>query len=445
MLLSEIAAITEGKLEGPDREVFSFSTDTRELLPEQLFFAINGMQYNGHDFLPAACEKKAAGAIICQPLQLPISTIQVKDTRLALGQLAKHHRSSFNMPIIAVTGSCGKTTTKTLIGNILKEMGPTLTPQKSYNNDIGVPLTLLQLNKQHKYAVIEMGANHEQEIAYLSKLAQQTMALITNVAPVHLEGFGSIENIAKAKGEIFEALPSHGTAILNADDVFFDFWLKNVTSNRKLTFGIQNKADISANNILMDDEGQPSFELVYPDGKIHIHLPLLGQHNVMNALAATAAAFAVGASQSAIEKGLSQAVPVAKRLARYQGLQGTLVIDDSYNANPLSVTAALQILAHSKGVKVFVFGDMGELGQYQEKFHQEMGEKARHFGIDKLYAYGKLSRLTVSAFGNKGIFFEDQASLIQALKKDLHPDMVILVKGSRSMRMENIVEAIRET
>jgi UDP-N-acetylmuramoyl-tripeptide--D-alanyl-D-alanine ligase len=444
MYLTEIAKLLQGKLTGNNKEVSSYSTDTRSLQPEQLFIAIKGEQFDGHDFLHMACDRKAAGAIISQPLTLPIPTILVGDTRLALGQLAHYHRSFYDLAIIALTGSCGKTTTKTLIANILSKMAPTLAPEKSFNNDIGVPLTLLQLNKRHKYAVIEMGANHPKEIAYLSQLTRQNVALITNVAPAHLEGFGTIDGVAKAKGEIYESLPIDGTAILNADEPFRDYWQAHLVAKQTFTFGIHNAADVTAKNIVLDEVGTASFDLIYPAGEMRVQLPLLGHHNVMNALAAVAATYVVGASAKAIQKGLAQASPVAKRLVRYQGLGGATIIDDSYNANPLSVRAALNILAHAKGERIFVFADMAELGDQEHDFHRKVGETAKDLGIDKLYAYGKLSQLTVAAFGEQGRHFENHASLIATLKQVLHANMVVLIKGSRPARMETIVEAIRE-
>lgn len=441
MQLSDFAKILNSTLEGEDAAVSKININTRELVTGELFVALKGDQFDGHDFLQSAIEKNAAGAIISNDHPLPIPTIKVADTRIALGKIAAHHRAKFNLPIIAVTGSCGKTTTKTLIASILSQMGTTLAPIKSFNNDVGVPVTLLQLTDDHQYAVIEMGANHPHEIAYLSSIAKQQVAIITNVAPAHLAGFGSIEGVAQAKSEIYEALGTDGIAIINADDQFASRWLHNLPQ-KKITFGITNKADVMASNIKLDAEGRALFDVVYPAGKLSIHLPLLGKHNVMNALAAIAATYAVGATSDAIEKGLRQASPVNKRLIKYTGLQGSTILDDSYNANPLSVSAALEILQHIAGEKFFVFGDMGELGDDSEKFHTQIGDKAKQLGINKIFACGKLSRLTAAAFGENGFHFEDQASLIGALKNELHEGAVVLIKGSRFMEMENVVEAL---
>jgi UDP-N-acetylmuramoyl-tripeptide--D-alanyl-D-alanine ligase len=268
------------------------------------------------------------------------------------------------------------------------------------------------------------------------------VALITNVAPAHLEGFGSIEGVAKAKAEIYEGLPKEGIAILNADDPFVSMWKTIVKDKTTVTFGLNQPADFTASNIKLSAQGQPQFDVNSPKGTFTIRLPLLGEHNVKNALAAIACSYALGVDEEAIIKGLEDLLPVNNRLVRYKGLSGSLVIDDSYNANPLSVTAALKTLATFKGEKIFVFGDMAELGPDQEKFHTEVGNQAKALGIDKLYACGKLSALAVLAFGDKGVFFEDQESLTHSLKQDLHDNATVLVKGSRISQMENIVQAI---
>jgi UDP-N-acetylmuramoyl-tripeptide--D-alanyl-D-alanine ligase len=440
--LSELAKIIEGDLQGEDLLVRGFNTDTRVLTEGQLFIALPGERFDGHDFLPSACQKKAAAAIVSRDVQVPIPKIKVKDTKLALGKIALFHRKRYDLPIIAVTGSCGKTTTKAMIATILGNMAPTLAPPKSFNNEIGVPLTLMHLNDHHRYAVIEMGANRPGEIEYLSQIALQTVSVITNVAPAHLAGFKTIEGVAKAKGEIYTALGKQGLAIINQDDPFSDYWKNLLGGRRELTFGIKQKADIQGQNISLNHEGKPVFEVLYPGGKFSICLPLLGIHNVMNALAAIAATYAVGASPEAMVTGLSEVSAVSKRLVRYSGLEGAIIIDDTYNANPLSVTAALETLAQAKGEKIFVFGDMGELGDQANHWHVEIGEKAKYLGINKILACGELSRVTICAFGRGGYHYENQAALIKALKPQLHPDAIVLIKGSRSAQMENIVHAI---
>lgn len=442
MKFTEIAKLLATTYTGSEVYFPSISIDTRNLEPGQLFIALKGDQFDGHDFLQSAIAKKAAAAIVSIPTKLPIPTLSVQNTRIALGKIAAHHRLQHQLPVIAITGSCGKTTTKTMLASILNQMGETLAPEKSYNNDVGVPLTLLKLEPHYRYAVIEMGANHSGEIGYLSGIAKQNVAIITNVAPAHLAGFGSVEGVARAKGEIYQALSTNDVAIINNDDFFSGYWLPQLHVQSVVTFGIKNKADIMAQNIRLDEEGKASFDAIYPKGRLQIRLPVMGSHNVMNALAAIAAAYVVDATSDAIEQGLSNFEPVSKRLIRHRGQGDALIIDDTYNANPLSVSAALEILAHYSGEKIFVFGDMSELGKEEEQHHTEVGEKARALGIDKLYACGKLSKLTVEAFGKNGFYYQDQSSLITALKPRLHSKNIVLIKGSRSSKMENIVQAL---
>jgi UDP-N-acetylmuramoyl-tripeptide--D-alanyl-D-alanine ligase len=370
--------------------------------------------------------------------------VQVKDTRIALGEWAAFHRQQFQIPVIGLTGSCGKTTTKSMIAQILQQCGSTLATEGTLNNDIGVPKTLLGLNAEHQYAVIEMGANHHGEIAYVTAIAKPTVAFINNVAPAHLAGFGDLPGVARAKAEIFQALPKDGVVILNADDAFADYWrdLPTVKGHHTLTFGRKQPADVTARNLSFDAEGYPQFELVTPQGNTAIHLKILGEHNVMNALAATAAALAVGAPLTAIKAGLENAAPVYQRLVVHQGYQGATIIDDSYNANPLSMKAAIHILAQKKGEKILAVGEMRELGENAAQYHAEIGEEARRYKIDRLYAYGDLTAETVKAFGDQGYHFTDQASLIAALRPQLNSKVTVLVKGSLSTKMKNVVAAL---
>jgi UDP-N-acetylmuramoyl-tripeptide--D-alanyl-D-alanine ligase len=443
MQLTELAELLGAELLGDNASFTGVSTDTRKLLPGELFIALEGAMYNGHEFIAVAAEKQAAAALISHPVDRLLPLIQVQDTRLALGQMAAYHRNRFTVPVIAVTGSCGKTTTKAMMASILSCMGAALAPESSFNNDIGVPLTLLKFQQLHRYAVIEMGANHPGEIAYLCELAKPDVAVVTNVAPAHLAGFGSIAGVAEAKGEIYQGLSLHGIAIINQDESFATSWLSLINSRRVISFGINAKADFTAVNITLDEEGRPRFLLIYPEGEVSIQLPVLGMHNVSNALAAAAATYAVGASGAAIEQGLATFSPVSKRLIKHLGRSGAQVIDDTYNANPKSVLAALEVLACSSLTeKIFVFGGMGELGLEEEKFHTEIGHLARKMGIQRLFGYGRLSQLTVQAFGENGFHFMDQNALVLILKNILSPKTIVLVKGSRLACMENVVQAL---
>lgn len=440
MTLSGLAKIVNGQLMGEDKTFTGLSTDTRSLRNDEVFVAIKGENFNGHDFLATAKEQGAAAAIVSDDVAHTMNLIKVADTRLALGAFAKYHREQFAIPVIAVTGSCGKTTTKSMMAAILKKCGEVLANQGTFNNDIGVPLTLLQIEAKHEFAVVEMGMNHFGEIRYITQLAKPTVALITNVAPAHLQGVGTIEGVAKAKAEIFEGLSVEGTAIINADDQFADYWRQLLAGKKIISFGINNKADFYATDIGLDAKGCAHFNLICPLGTTHINLPVLGKHNVMNALAAAAATYAAGASLDAIKQGLETITAVNKRLVQYEGKRNAQIIDDTYNANPLSFQAALQILSNVPGKKMLVLGDMGELGNDAEKYHFELGKQAKQMGIDELYAYGKLSKQTADAFGQKAHYFSDQEQLIAAVEQALADNMTVLVKGSRSMRMENVVQ-----
>jgi len=442
MNLSQVAKITNGKLLGNNTEFTGVSTDTRTLKPGDLFIARKGEKLDSHDFVDQIAEKQAAAIIVERPLNTTLPQIVVENSDIAFGQIAAFHRQQFNIPLVGVTGSCGKTTVKTMTASILQQCGPTLFSEGSFNNAIGMPLSLFNIKPEHQYAVIEMGTNHFGEIAYLTNISKPTVAIITNAAAAHLEGLQSVEGVSRAKGEIFQGLADDGTAIINADDTYAPYWESLVKPRKILRFGITNPADVSAKKIQLDENGKAEFTLVTPKGEIIIKLPILGMHNVNNALAASAAALAVGAPLTAIKAGLETAPGVSKRLREYQSANGARIIDDSYNANPLSFKAAIEILATQKGEKILVLGDMKELGEKSADYHHELGEIARRLVIEKLYAYGEMSQLTAKSFGAQALHFADQASLINTLKNNLNAQTTILVKGSRSMHMERVVEAI---
>lgn len=451
--LSKAADILQGSLEGEDKNFRGVSIDSRTITEGELFIAIKGPHFNGHDYIESALRKGAAGVLVSEPVSLPAdgalqgSLLRVPDTRLALGQLATWHRQQFNRPLFAVTGSCGKTTTKTMIASILSLCGHVHANPGTLNNDYGVPLTVLDISPDHDYAVIEMGANHLHEIAYLTHIAKPTVALITLAAPVHIEGFGSLGGVAKGKGEIFEGLDEEGIAIINADDQFCGQWKTMAGKRRVVTFGLSPEADIRALEVSMDKNACPNFILQTPGGSRSVCLPLLGEYNVVNALASAAAAWSIGISLENIVQGLEAVTPVAKRMVRRVGVQGIEIFDDTYNANPFAAEAALKVLAAAAGSsgvgeKVFVLGEMGELGASGEEYHRKLGEKALEYGVTRLYATGELAKYTVEAFGQQGFHFADQADLIAQLRQNLNPGMCVLVKGSRSTQMERVVEAL---
>ncbi len=432
------------------------SIDSRSLEPGALFIAISGERFDGHDFISQAEEKGAAAVIASRPVQTSLPTIYVEDTRVALGEIAKKWREQWSLPVIGVTGSCGKTTTKSMIASILQQLGPTIATIGTLNNDIGLPLTVLKLTAEHCYAVFELGANHLGEISYLANIARPTVSLITNAAGAHLEGFGSLDNVAKAKSEIYQALPLDGAAVLNIDDSYADFWRKVIGDRTIITFSVTNyDADVYARDIRLDEEGRAQFLLVTKIGEILIRLPLLGKHHVANALAAVATCFAISSQSKKpqensefltnIQIGLESLSPINKRLTLKKALSGAKILDDSYNANPLSLHAALLVLAHCKEEKILVLGDMGELGEQALECHKDVGRKARELGINALYAVGKLSRFAIETFGRNGYHFEDKQKLIAAIRAVLTNDVAVLVKGSRSAKMEEVVAALTET
>ncbi len=444
MKLSHIADRLGARLHGPDADVVSVSTDTRTIKPGELFIALRGPNFDAHDFIEQAAERGAVAAIVSDVVEAPLSLIRVNDSKLALAELAAYHREQINIPIIAVTGSCGKTTTRALLASIFRQCGNVLASESSFNNDIGVPLTLLRLQPEHDFAVIEMGANHPGEIAYLTHLVKPAVAIITNAGPAHLEGFGDLEGVACAKGEIFRGLEQDGCAIINNDDRYAALWRSLLGSRPLLTFGIHHSADVMASGIRADDKGRPRFQLVLPTGEMEVHLPLMGEHNISNALAAATAAVTLDVPIESIKAGLESVAPVKGRLVERKGYNGCTIIDDSYNANPSSVTAAIKVLAGCAGDSVLVFGDMLELGEGTDQFHQSIGEEALRSGITRLYCYGAHSRYAAQAFGNHAYHFDTQDELVKALKDYLHENATVLVKGSKSMGMNKVTQALLE-
>lgn len=440
-----------------DLHCHSISIDSRNIQPGALFIAIIGENFDGHDFVKQAEQKGAAAIIVDREVQTSLPMIQVKDTRKALGEIAKKWREQWNHPVIAVTGSCGKTTTKTMIAHILQQPNELIThpdlvlaSEGTLNNDIGLPLTILKLTPSHQFAVFELGANHLGEIAYLTDIAKPTVSVITNVGGAHLEGFGSMEGVAKEKSEIYRGLKQDGIAVLNVDDDYSNFWREIIDNRKILTFSMHDKADVYAKDIHLDRDGHAEFILVTPQDEVAIHLPFIGKHHVSNALAAVAACLAaysqagITVDLKNIKKGLESLSPINKRLVAKKTANGIKILDDSYNANPLSLRAALEVLAYYSGKKVLVLGDMSELGLKAEEYHKDAAYQAKKLGIDAIYAVGELSRFAVEAFGNNAYHFENKQKLISAIQKNFKENMVILVKGSRSAKMEEVVAALVE-
>ena len=443
MTLVQAAASMGARCLGEDLEFSGCSTDSRIVNRDELFIAIKGEHFDGHDFIDTAGQRGACAAVVEREVAAQLPLLLVDNTRQAMGKLAHHWRKNFPVPVVAVTGSNGKTTVKEMLVSILRLQAPVLATKGNLNNDIGVPLTLFGFGEEHRYAVIEMGANHPGEILWLSRMTQPTVAVITQCAPAHLEGFGTIEGVARAKSEIYAGLDKDGIAVINADDNFAGLWRADTKNLRQISFGLNQVADVTAHSILTSAAtGGSDFVLHTPAGDTGISLKLPGLHNVMNALAAAACATGLNLALEVIREGLQNIKPVKGRLERKAGLNHSTIIDDTYNANPLSLDAALNVVKPFGGRHWLALGDMGELGTAAEALHAEAGKIAKQSGIERLFAIGPLSRATVSAFGAGARHFADVARLVEQVRAEITPDVTILVKGSRAMQMERVVRAL---
>ena len=423
------------------------STDSRTIAPGELFVALRGQHFDGHHYVAAAQARGAAAAVVAsdtvdrlRSTGLPL--VVVAETRLSLGALAADWRSRFTLPMIAVTGSNGKTTTKEMIASILRAAyGDTvLSTQGNYNNDIGLPLTLLRLRADHRAAIIEMGMNHPGEIAYLSGIARPDVAVVTNAQRAHLAGMGSVEAIAREKGSIYSGLDENGVAVFCADDPWVDLWRQQSQGLRRMRFGFTQAADVSGRVALHGLENRLLLRCGGDEAEVVLSLP--GRHNARNALAAAAAAVAAGIPLATVQAGLNSFRGLKGRLQLRQAMHGAQLLDDSYNANPDSVRAGIDVLAATVGRKILVLGDMGEIGEMSAQFHDEIGGYAKSQGIDRLLALGEASALAAHNFGAGGEHFTHLAQLIDVLRGELGADTTVLVKGSRFMRMERVVEAL---
>jgi len=439
--LSSAATSMAGNLIGGDRIFDGVSTDTRTIRGGELFVALAGPNFDGRDYVLQASEKGAAAAVVTEQVADGIAQITVDDTKLALGQLGAAWRRNRSAVVVGITGSNGKTTLKELTAACLSQVAATIATEGNLNNEIGMPLMMTRIDETHRFAVLEMGANHAGEIEYLTALAEPDVVVITNAGAAHLEGFGSIDNVAKAKGEILCGESRPGIAILNADDEYFDLWAHMAGNVSVLSFGIDTSADVRATGIVTDGCGS-SFELQLPDARVEIRLSIPGQHNVRNACAAAAIATALGAAPEQIQAGLELVKPIDGRLQAKLGLNGATLYDDSYNANPLSVAAAARFLASLDGQGWFVLGDMAELGEDAARLHREAGAALKGAGVDRLFATGEMSRNASEEFGAKAMWFESVDMLIDALRATVTSDVNLLVKGSRFMRMERVVQAL---
>ncbi|WP_237392663.1 UDP-N-acetylmuramoyl-tripeptide--D-alanyl-D-alanine ligase [Steroidobacter denitrificans] len=455
--LGELARCVSGRMVGADRAFSSVSTDSRSLRPDALFVALKGPNFDGHEFAAAAAERGAAAALVEHPVAAGLPQLVVADVLAALSTFARAWRRRFRIPVIGVTGSNGKTTTKELINAILSPLGPTLATRGNLNNHIGVPLTLLELRAEHRYAIIEMGASRQGEIAQLASLAEPEVGIVTNAGAAHLEGFGSLDGVADGKGELLRSLPSDGVAVINADDRYAARWRNSSTAKRILSFGLEQPADFMARKVRIAGEVgsfRTDFDLATPGGSCAATLALGGLHNLRNALGAAAVACAVGATLHDIAAGLARMQSVGGRLEFKPAIHGAFIIDDSYNANPGSLRAGLDVLCGPGAfgrtpamgtARWLVLGEMKELGANTDELHAQVGRYARDSGVERLLAIGEDARHAVDAFGEGSRWFADVGALIEAARRDLEtrePGVVMLVKGSRANHLERFVAAL---
>ncbi len=444
MSLAEAANIINGQAQGENVEFYGVSTDSRTIKKRELFVALSGENFNGHEFVSNACLKGAVAALVSEDVDAQIPRIKVNNTLTGLQQLAASWRNRFEIPLVGVTGSNGKTTVKELIGAILNAAyDDVLVTQGNLNNHIGVPLTLLKLNAKHQIAVVEMGMNHAGEISRLTQMLRPTVALVNNAMLAHIEAFDNVEAVARAKGEIFEGLADDGIAVLNADDDNYSLWKKLIGKRKYIDFGLDSHAAVTAKVTYASD--CLHLDIKTPSGKFDCKVNLLGKHNAMNALAAVATACALGIKPEKIQQGLESVYPVKGRLQPVGLGKNILLLNDSYNANPDSMKAGIDVLIQFEGKKkILIAGDMGELGGPGPKLHAMIGRYAKDQQIDCFISFGSLMAGAAKAFGENGFNTENLDELLQRLESEITQSCVILVKGSRSMRMERIVEYLEK-
>ncbi len=455
--MSEIANQIGAVMLGQDSEIDSVFIDSRQDAPKGLFIALKGPHFDAHKFVSDVVNSGAKGVVVDHRCETEGPQLVVNNTRLALAEIARLNRNKSTAKYIAITGSSGKTTVKEMVASILQLSGKTFATKGNLNNDIGVPLTLLGIDADVKYGVVELGANHIGEVAYTADITRPDVALVNNVSAAHLEGFGDLHGVATAKREIYSALSDEGVAILNKDDSFYTFFQQKTGVNI-LTYSVNGAADVTARNISVNHSQSPCFELNYQNEKIQVDLPIIGLHNVSNALAAASCCIAIGISLSQIANGLKKTPEVSGRLVINQLESGCQIIDDTYNANVASMKAAIDLLKNYPSPRILVLGDMAELGELGRQCHEQVGEYARESKIDKLFSCGVLTQFSQMAFddgknsnGNEipsasisERHFTHQKELVKKLKKEAISCATILVKGSRSAHMENIVQALLE-
>jgi len=451
--LNMVAESVSGTLIGADRSFDSVSTDTRSLTPGQLFFALRGERFDAAAFIADAERRGAAGAVVAQRQAVDLPQVEVADTQIALGALAGTWRARFDVPVVAVTGSNGKTTVKEMIAAVLRGhfggADTTLATLGNLNNEIGLPLTVLRLRTAHAAAVLEMGAARPGDVAYLTDIAAPTIGIVTNAGAAHLAGFGSEQVVAETKGELFAGLGAAGTAVINLDDPHAGLWRRLAGPARIVTFGLHEAADYRAENIRQTVTPQGfelSFDVREATDRYSIRLPMVGRHNVLNALGAIAVARAAGAAWDSIGAVFAAIENVAGRLRTLRGRGGIRLIDDTYNANPVSVCAAIDVLADLPGYRWLILGDMAELGERSSALHADVGRHAQAAGIDRLWTLGACAQHAADAFGDEARAFDTRAALVAAVAADPDAgrdgDCTVLVKGSRCIGMEHVIKRL---
>ena len=444
--LGQLHRWIDGSIMTADVPFDGVSTDTRNIRAGNLFVALKGEHFDAHDFL-ADLPAKGVAAVVAEklPENYPLPVLLVSDTRLALGEMARQWRRRFSIPVVGVTGSNGKTTVKEMVSTIFKTAfgdEGRLATSGNFNNDIGVPLTVFRMNEKHRAAVIELGMNHVGEMAYLSDIAQPTVGLVNNAQREHQEFMQTVLAVAEENGTVIRSLPEDGTAVFPADEPYTALWTEYAGSRQIRTFGIGSDADITGH--YKNEDGGVSL-VIENEGKSYpVSLATSGKHNVRNALAAAACSVAAGIDWQTIVKGLEAFAPVHGRLEKKMAFNGALLIDDTYNANPDSVRAAIDVLAELSGKGIFVLGDMGEVGNDGERFHIEVGEYARERRISHFFTFGEMARFASKAYGNNGRHFDNMADMHAVLEQLLEPDMTVLVKGSRFMKMERVVNQLMD-
>jgi UDP-N-acetylmuramoyl-tripeptide--D-alanyl-D-alanine ligase len=445
-MLSQIADALDAELVGNDRVIESVSTDTRAIDAGALFVALVGERFDAHDFAAQAVESGAGALLVSRIVESDVPQLLVKDTKLALGQLGALVHQSCQTPTVAITGSAGKTTVKEMVASIMEQKGRVLFTAGNFNNDIGVPLTLLRSTPEDDYAVIEMGANHIGEIAYTTNLVKADVALVNNVAAAHLEGFGSLDGVKQAKGEIYQGLKPGSVAIINLDSNGGEYWHSVLADKLVKSFSVMDSdADFFAKEISLNSSGEAEFTLVSPVGDVAIKLGIVGQHNVANALAATALALELGANLEMVQSGLAQLSKVKGRVEVIELNDTIKLIDDSYNASVPAMKAAADLLASFTGIRWLILGNMAELGDESLALHRQVGEHAAPFKFEHVLTYGADAKAISDECG--GIHFSNHQSMIDYIKQHLarhQEQQTLLVKGANSAGMSKVATAVKE-